>query len=214
MFFRKEEDTKNIYKMRIIAILLSLIPFIGSLTIAFRSSFPNFVFILNPSSPVAYQILCFFYPQGFRLSHLLAPFTSFAVFLTSTLFSLLVLGIYIISWILFLVLSWDFLFIKLLMDVEGYEQYGKVRNFIHTLITRGKAEEKLCVLLEPILSSLGFVISTGIPLSFILLLDETTRLTLPLWLFFVIFLYAANTSYLKKFVKNRVHANKNHTHQE
>ncbi len=201
MFFRKEEYTRDVYKMRTVGMFLLLIPFVGSLTIAFHSSFPNSVLILNPTSPATSWILCFLYPYGLRLVHPLAPFTSFAVFPTITPFSLLILTIYVVSWVLFIALSRDFLFIKLLMDAEGYERYKEVRNFIRTLVKQSTTEEKLCVFLEPILSLLGFVISTGIPLSYILLLEESTRLTITFSLFLIIFFYAVDTFYLKRIVK-------------
>ncbi len=201
------KDTKTVYRMVSLIGLFLFVVLLSVFIIAFYLSFPIFTLPLIPELFIpANWVIFFFYPFGLRIVSLLEPNTSFATYTVITPLAVLLMTVFVVSWVVLVALSWYFPFVGYLKDVKGYERYRNARMFTRSLMKEGTMKEKILLTSTPILLVAVFSLLTVAILNMTLLYFEAIKSPF-LWsaLFFLLTCVLVVSSFrIRGFFKKRL----------
>ncbi len=192
-----DRDTRFVYRMRCVIMLLLFILLSGSLGVV------AYLSLLGPGFlPLGSYFYLLSYSFGLRLVYL-TPDIILATHLLVTPQTVFLVAVFVTSWVLIVTLFSDLHFLRLLTGVEEYEGYGDAKALVKSFTGRG-AEGRAGVITCLILSTLVFLFLTAFLLSVVMMYSSEVRSILLVLMNLTLLLYIVEWLTVRKRFANFV----------
>ncbi|MEM2134151.1 MAG: hypothetical protein QW261_16705 [Candidatus Jordarchaeaceae archaeon] len=196
MFDWNNRNFKDVYRVQVVFLFLLFVLLLGSFGVA------AYLSLLGPSIiPLGGYFYLLIYSFGFRLAYLTKE-TVLATYLLFDLPTMLLMAVFVASWVLIVILFWVWdprllSFLKSMKDTKGFERYVDAKALIRSFKDRG-AEGRTGIIIGMVLAILTFIFSTAVLLSGIMRYSSDVGAIMVLLMSFACLLYAVNWLTVRK----------------